>query len=160
MTLSEEKLEFPRAFLIWANLALLAWMFLAFFSVWFYNQFYSWLLLAFTAGAIYIILRRLGCSSCYYCKTCTSGFGRLAGVFFGTGFVKKGSVGNRLGFIAFIYILLAPLPTVFLILSIIQAFSALKVTIMVCLLSVTAYSVSTWMKKRPMNPKPAITETS
>ncbi len=46
---------------------------------------------------VYAVLRRIGCSSCYKCKACTSGFGRLAGAFFGKGFVKKESVGNRLG---------------------------------------------------------------
>ena len=62
------------------------------------------------AGIIYAILRRLGCSSCYRCKTCTSGFGRLAGAFFGKGYVKKESVSNRFGIIAFIYFLLCPVP--------------------------------------------------
>lgn len=145
--MTEEKLEFPRPFLIWANLAIFTWTLLAFLSVWFYNQFYGWLLLVLTASAIYMILRRLGCSSCYYCKTCTSGFGRLAGVFFGTGYIKKGSVGNRLIFVGFIYFLLAPLPAAFLILSIIQTVSALKTAILICLLSIIVYSTATWMKK-------------
>jgi hypothetical protein len=146
--LSEEKLDFKRPFLILGNLALLAWIFLAFFATWFYNQVYGWLLLLFTAAAIYMILRRLGCSSCYYCKSCTSGFGRLAGAFFGTGYLKKGSVGNRVGFIGFIYVLLAPLPIVLLTLSIIDVFAILKVAVLACLLAVTVYSLTTWFKKR------------
>jgi hypothetical protein len=148
--LSEEKLEFTQSFLVCANLVLLAWIFLAFFSMWFYSELYGWLLLAFTAAAVYMILRRLGCSSCYYCKTCTSGFGRLAGSFFGTGYGKKGSVGNRIGFVAFIYFLLAPLPAFFLILSTAQTFSLLKVVVLAGLLAVTVYSVSTWIRKSPM----------
>jgi hypothetical protein len=146
---SEDKLEFARPFLILGNLALLAWVFLAFFAVWFYNQVYGWLLLVFTAAAIYMILRRLGCSSCYYCKSCTSGFGRLAGAFFGTGYLKKGSVGNRHGVIAFIYVLLAPLPVALLALSTVQAFDILKVFVLVSLLALTAYSASTWRRKNP-----------
>ncbi len=146
--MSEEKLDFKRPFLILGNLALLAWIFLAFFATWFYNQVYGWLLLLFTAAAIYMILRRLGCSSCYYCKSCTSGFGRLAGAFFGTGYLKKGSVGNRVGFIGFIYVLLAPLPIVLLTLSIIDVFAILKVAVLACLLAVTVYSLTTWFKKR------------
>ena len=146
-TLSEEKLQFTRPFLIWGNLALLAWVFLAFFAMWFYNQIYGWLLLVFTAAAVYMILRRLGCSSCYYCKSCTSGFGRLAGAFFGTGYTKKGSVGNRKGFIVFIYFLLAPLPAAFLILSAVHAFAVVKGVVLACLLAVTFYSASTWSKK-------------
>ena len=153
IALTEEKLEFTRTFLLWANLALLAWIFLAFFGMWFYSELYGWLLVAFTAATVYMILRRVGCSSCYYCKTCTSGFGRLAGSFFGRGFTKKSSVGNRTGFVAFIYFLLAPLPAFFLILSTAQTFSILKVAVLAGLITVTVYSVSTWMRKRPINLK-------
>jgi hypothetical protein len=145
--LSEEKLEFSRPFLIYGNLALLAWMFLAFFAVWLYNQVYGYLLLLFTAAAIYLILRRLGCSSCYYCKSCTSGFGRLAGAFFGTGYTKKGSVGNRIGLVGFIYFLLFPLPLTFLAFSFMQAFSLLSVFFLICLVIVSVYSLSTWGRK-------------
>ncbi|MCW4011060.1 MAG: hypothetical protein NWF05_10655 [Candidatus Bathyarchaeota archaeon] len=142
--MSEEKLEFTRSFLVLGNLALLVWMFLAFFSAYFYSQVYGWLLLIFTAVTIYAILRRLGCSSCYYCKSCTSGFGRLAGVFFGTGYLKKGSVGNRKVLVGVIYALLALLPAAFLVLSLVEAFAVLKVAVLVCLLAVTAYSALTW----------------
>jgi hypothetical protein len=144
---NEDKLEFNRTLLIFGNLALLTWVFLAFFATWFYNQVYGWLLLIFTSAAIYMILRRLGCSSCYCCKSCTSGFGRLAGAFFGTGCIKKGSVGNRLGIVAFIYFLLAPFPVAFLCLSLSVAFSFLKVLVIACLLSVSLYSLTTWRKK-------------
>jgi hypothetical protein len=152
--MSEEKLKFTRPFLVYGNLALLAWVFLAFFATWFYNQVYGWLLLILTAAAIYLILRRLGCSSCYYCKACTSGFGRLAGAFFGTGFTKKGSVGNRIGFMVFIYLLLFLFPSVFLVLSIVQEFAVLKALVLGLLLAVSVYSFSTWAKKIPVASKP------
>ena len=145
--MSEEKIDFTRPFLIYGNLALLAWVFLAFLGAWFYNQILGWLLLVFTAAAIYLILRRLGCSSCYYCKACTSGFGRLAGAFFGTGFTKKNSVGNRIGFIGFIYFLLAPLPAALLIVSMLQVFALAKILVFVCLFIIAAYSFASWRKK-------------
>jgi hypothetical protein len=146
---SEEKLEFTQPFLILGNLALLAWVLLAFFASWFYNQVCGWLFFMLAAAAIYMILRRLGCSSCYNCKSCTSGFGRLAGAFFGTGYIKKRSVGNRLSLIAFIYILLVPLPVVFLALSLIQMLDALKVFTLAFLLAISVYSTSTWLQKKP-----------
>ena len=153
--MSEEKLDFTRPFLIYGNLALLAWMFLAFFAVWLYNPIYSYLLLLFTAAAIYLILRRLGCSSCYNCKSCTSGFGRLAGAFFGKGYTKKGSVGNRIGLVAFIYVLLAPLPVAVLGFSLMQAFDVVKVFVLACLLLISAYSASTWTRKKTRLPQAA-----
>lgn len=147
--MSEEKLEFKLPFLVYGNLALLAWIFLAFAALWFYSPLYSWLFLLFTAASIYLILRRLGCSSCYYCKSCTSGFGRLSGAFFGTGYTKKGSVGNRHGFVAFIYFLLAPLPMAVLISSILQEFSVLKLAFLAGLIAITVYSGLTWRKTQP-----------
>ena len=144
--MSEEKLDFTRPFLVYGNLALLAWIFLAFAALWFYCPLYSWLFLLFTAASVYLILRRLGCSSCYYCKSCTSGFGRLAGAFFGTGYTKKGSVGNRHGFIAFIYVLLAPLPMAALVSSMLQEFSVLKLALLAGLAALTVFSGLTWRK--------------
>ncbi len=145
--MGEEKVEFTRQLLILGNLALIAWVFLAFFGVLFYTIIYSWLYLILDAIVIYAILRRLGCSSCYKCKTCTSGFGRLAGAFFGRGFVKKESVGNRIGLVGFIYFLLLPLPAALIVLSMLQAFAVLKVIVLVCLLTLGAYSFSTWHKR-------------
>jgi len=142
--LTEEKLEFTRKFLVTGNLGLLTWVFLAFFSIFFYNQIAGWLYLLLLAFLIYAILRRIGCSSCYKCKTCTSGFGRLSGAFFGRGFIKKESVGNRLGFIIFIYALLFPLPLATLALSLSNTFSYEKITVLICLLIVALYSFSSW----------------
>jgi hypothetical protein len=145
--LTEEKLGFTRSLLILGNLALLAWIFLAFFSVFFYNPLYGWLYLLALAFIIYGILRRLGCRSCYVCKSCTSGFGRLAGAFFGRGSTKKQSIGNRIGVIGFVYFLLLPLPAAFLILALSATFSYLEVFVLVCLLAVAAYSFTTWLHR-------------
>lgn len=123
------------------NFGLLLWVFLASASVIFYNQVYGWLYLIFLFVTVYAILRRLGCSSCYLCKDCTSGFGRLAGIFFGRGFVKKQSVGNRLGWVVLVYVLLLPVPVVFLVLG---GFSVAAVFTLGCLLGVSGYSLSTW----------------
>jgi hypothetical protein len=141
--LSEEKLDFTRRLLVWGNLALLAWIFLAFFSVLFYNFLYGWLYLILLAFIVYAVLRRIGCSSCYKCKACTSGFGRLSGAFFGKGFVKKESVGNRIGLVAFVYILLLPIPVALLSISIARMFSLVKVLVLVCILAVAIYSFTT-----------------
>jgi hypothetical protein len=145
--MSDEKLDFTRKFIIWGNLALLAWVLLAFVGVLFYTPLYSFLYLIVDAIVIYAILRRLGCSSCYKCKACSSGFGRMAGSFFGRGFVKKESVGNRIALIGFTYFLLLPLPAAVLVLSMLRSFSFLKVFVLVCLLAVAAYSLSTWYKR-------------
>jgi len=141
--LTEEKLVFTRILLVGGNLLLLAWVFLAFFSVLFYNFLYGWLYLVLLAFILYGVLRRIGCSACYKCKTCTSGFGRLAGAFFGRGFVKKESVGNRFGVVVLVYVLLLPIPAVLLSFSLLGSFSFVKVFVLFCLLIVAAYSLTT-----------------
>ncbi len=143
--MSETKLEFSRRLLIGGNLLVLAWILLAFLSVLFYNQWAGWLLFLFDAFMVYAILRRLGCSSCYACKTCTSGFGRIAGAFYGTGTTKVGSVGNRKGLLAFIYVLLFPLPAGLLGASLMQEFTLVKVLVLLCLCAVSAFSLVTWL---------------
>jgi hypothetical protein len=145
--LSEEKLAFKRTFLVIGNLGLLAWILLASFCVVFYNQLYGWLYLVFLAFMVYVVLRRLGCSSCYNCKECTNGFGRLAGVFFGKGYVKKESVGNRIGLVGFIYVLLLPVHVVLSSLNFWHDFSYPKVLVLVCLLGLSVYSLSTWFNR-------------
>jgi L-lactate permease len=75
----------------------------------------------------------------------------LAGAFFGKGFVKKESVGNRIGLIAFVYFLLLPLPAALLVLSMRQGFSVLKVLVLVCLLATGAYSLITWYMRSTVN---------
>ena len=142
--MTEEKLDFSRRLLVLGNLALLAWIFLSFVSVLFYNLLYGWLYLVLLAVIVYVVLRRIGCSSCYKCKVCTSGFGRLAGAFFGKGFVKKESVGNRLGLVGLVYFLLLPLPTVLLSISLLTTFSYVKVLVLIGLLALAAYSLTTW----------------
>ena len=149
--MTEEKLELTRQLNILGNLGLLAWMFLAFFCVLLYSQIYGWLYLIVEAAVVYGILRRLGCRNCYRCKVCTIGFGRLAGAFFGKGFIKKESVGNRIGLIAFVYFLSLPLPAALLVLSMTQAFSVLKVLVLVCLLAIVAYSLTTWYTRSTVN---------
>jgi hypothetical protein len=144
--LTEEKLDLTRRLIVWGNLSLLAWVFLAFFSVLLYNWLYGWLYLIALAVIVYAVLRRIGCSSCYKCKVCTSGFGRLAGAFFGRGFVKKESVGNNRGVVAFVYVLLLPLPAVLLSGSLLGSFSYVKVLVMVCLLALGVYSLTSWSK--------------
>jgi hypothetical protein len=146
--LTEEKLDFSRNQLVFGNLAVLGWILLAFLGLWFYSQIGGWLMLAFNAFLVYGILRRLGCGSCYLCKSCTSGFGRIAGAFFGTGQLKKGSVDNRKGTVAFVYLLLFPLPTAFLSFLLLQEFNVFKVLDLVGLLAVSVYSAATWRKPK------------
>jgi hypothetical protein len=144
-----ETLVFTRRFLVLGNLGLLAWIFLASASVLFFNPIYGWFYLVFLVAMVYAVLRRLGCRSCYMCKACSSGFGRLAGDFFGRGYLKKASVGGRLGVVVLMYVLLLPVPAVFTVLA---GFSVVSVLVLGCLLILSTYSLSTWCNRQlPLN---------
>ena len=146
--MTEEKLDFSRNLLVFGNLAVLGWILLAFLGLWVYSQIGGLVMLVFNSFLVYGILRRLGCGSCYLCKSCTSGLGRIAGAFFGTGQLKKGSVGNRKGIVAFVYLLLFPVPTAFLSFSLLQEFNVFKVLVLAGLLTISVYSATTWRKPK------------
>lgn len=145
--MTEEKIKFTRRLLVLGNLGLLVWVFTAFFAVFLFNQIVGWLYLLFLVFMAYAILRRLGCSSCYKCKTCNSGFGRLAGAFFGSGAVHKESVGNRQGLVGFMYILLLVLPTVLLSVLILNTFSYVDVIVLVGIWALAAVSLGILFKR-------------
>jgi hypothetical protein len=149
---SPEKFEFKRPLLVLGNLAILAWVLLASLSLFAVNQWYGWLFLLFAAATIFLVLRRMGCSSCYYCKSCTSGFGRLAGWFFGNRTTKDLTNKTALGLVVFSYILLSFIPVALLAISLFQGFILLNSLVLICLAALTIYSLTTWISRRPKKP--------
>jgi hypothetical protein len=64
---------------------------------------------------------------------------------------QEESVGNRLGIVAFVYVLLLPVPTVALFFSLLRFLSLLKLLVLVCLLTVAVYSLTTWYNSSTVN---------
>jgi len=145
--LSGPKFDFSRRLVVFGNLTLLGWALMASLSLTLSNPLYACLLLLFTAAIIFLILRRLGCSSCYNCKSCTSGFGRLAGWFFGSRENKDLNNKTALVFVAVTYCLLIPIPLAMLSFSLVQEVTALKLLVLSCLLFVSIYSITTWLRR-------------
>src|SRR4030042_6255712 len=142
--MSQEKFEFKRSLLVFGNLTLSFWILLGAIAFWFYNPLAFWIFLLFAMFMVFAMLRRLGCSSCAYCTSCTSGFGRLSGWFFGRIPTKDLSSKTRLAFIGFIYCLLALVPSVFLVISIVEVFTVAKIMVLSGILVISLYSVATW----------------
>jgi hypothetical protein len=137
--MSDEKKDYSKSLLILGNLGITLWMVLGAVACWFYNPILGWLFLVSAFVMVFAILRRLGCNSCYYCKSCTSGFGKLADLFFGSGYMAgvNSSVGLK---VVFVYGLLGLVPIGFLIFSIMQEFAASKIAVLVFLLLLLIYS--------------------
>lgn len=149
--MAEEKLAFTRRLVVLGNLGLLAWILLAALNVLFYNYLWGWLYLAVLVFLVYGLLRQLGCvNGCFRCNICSGGFGRLAGAFFGRGSIKRESVGRRLVFVVFLYVLLLPVPVVFLALSPHGLASISGFFVLVCLLLLAGFSLFSWVPVRRM----------
>jgi hypothetical protein len=128
------------------NLAILAWTLVATVAVWLTYATATWIFPLLTLFMIYVLLRRLGCSTCAYCKTCTSGFGRLAGWFFGNDTTKDRSNKTALAFVLIIYCLLAVIPIYLIANSMIQGITEIKAIVLISILVLSIYSVATWLK--------------
>ena len=153
--MSDEKLEYTRTLLVSGNVALLLWMLISTLAVWFYSQVFAWVFLLLAAASIYLLLRRIGCSNCYNCKTCTSGFGRISGWFFGKRQLKDVNNKTALAFVVFIYFLLGPLSITLLFVTIGQTFDLLRIILVSWLAAILVYSALTWLK--PNHPKAQVT---
>ena len=142
---SNEAKEYSKALLTLGNLAIALWIVLSAVACWFFNQIFGWLFLVSAFILVFAVLRRLGCSSCYYCKTCTMGFGKLADLFFGSGYMA--GVNSSLSLkIVFVYGLLGMVPIAFLAFSIMQEPVATKIAVLVLILLLLFYSGS---RKKP-----------
>jgi hypothetical protein len=147
-TVGDEKFEYTRTLLISGNVAILVWTIIATIATWFYFQAIAWVFLLLDVAIVFLFLRRLGCSTCVYCKTCTMGFGRLAGWFFGKRELKDLSNKTAVAFVAIAYVFLSLVPAAVLTVSLVQAFDPFKMAVLLSLLAISIFSLATWSKTR------------
>jgi hypothetical protein len=144
-TISKDVKEYSKSLLIFGNLGIALWIVISAIACWFFNPLLGWFFLIFAFVLVFAVLRRLGCSSCYYCKSCTMGFGKLADLFFGSGYMA--GVNSSFGLkIVFVYGLLGIVPIVFLAFSIMQGFAVTKIAVLAFLLLLLLYS---GIRKKP-----------
>jgi hypothetical protein len=74
--------------------------------------------------------------------------GRLAALYFGKRSLKDYKETYGIATAIFFYALLGPFPAVFLLISTIQAFTVLKIVVLVGTLAISLYSGLTWRKTR------------
>jgi hypothetical protein len=117
-------------------------------SAWLINQWVGLLFLCFSAFSILIIIRRMMCNSCYYCKSCTSGFAKLSKLFLGGSHIPGIGNGTTLGMSIFIYIILTVIPASLLISSLVQEFSITKIVLLIGILAITSVNVLQKTKNR------------
>ena len=101
---------------------------------------------------IYGVLKFLGClRPCYQCIKCTYGLGRLAALYFGGRNLKDYKYNYGIGVAIFYYIFLGPFPAAVLFISTVQAFTTLKLGVLLVLLVLSFYSSLTWRTTQQPN---------
>jgi hypothetical protein len=105
-----EKIQVSKPQLLAGNLLALAWILLGTVGCWLINPLYGALFLGFSAFAVYGIVRRMTCNSCYYCKSCTKGLAKTSVLFLGVTRIPGLGKGTIIALNAVIYVALTLIP--------------------------------------------------
>ncbi len=125
--------------LLLGNLAIAIWIILGSLSLALFYPLAAILFIAVAAFLVFYEIGKKGCVTCYYCKNCTVGMGKLPYLFFkreGTANVNK----KAMKLFPFTFLLLSVLPIVLTIFSMLQEVTVLKVGLLVGLLVFSLYS--------------------
>jgi hypothetical protein len=131
--------DYSKTELYLGNFVLVVWIILGALS---FALFISWAALLFFGAAAFLVFYELGkhgCVTCYFCKTCTIGMGKLPDLFFrqkGTANVNK----RALKIFPFTYLLLSALPTVLTAISLLQGATMFKNGLLAAILGFSAYT--------------------
>ncbi len=141
MTVNEEKISAKPSILFSGNLILAVWLGLAAVGCYLVSPLVGVGFFLFSSFSVFIIVRRLLCNSCYYCKSCTRGFAKLAFLFLGANRIPGLSRGSIFGMSIFLYMILTAVPLWLLIDSVFQEFSLLKVSVLGLIVLISIYGV-------------------
>lgn len=148
MTNTEEKIETIRSRFAAGNFIALIWILIGTVACWLVNPWIGGFFLAFSTFSVYIIIRRLLCNSCYYCKSCTKGLAKLSILFLGANNVPGLGNGTINGMAIFIYTVLTIIPTIILLYALTPSFDALKIILLTCLLAISTATLIGRFKNR------------
>ena len=140
--------EYPKSSAVIGNLAMLLWILLGTIACWFSSPLLAGVYLAFALLMVFIVLRKLVCTNCYYYdKWCSIGWGKLSALFFSKGDIEKFSTSAGIKLAHLTYGLLTLIPLVLIIISIIREFTAVKAAVLVLLILISIYSGTLGRKK-------------
>jgi hypothetical protein len=122
------KRVYSKSELVFGNLAIFIWILLGTAACWLYVSFGAIIFLALASFLVYYELGKKGCVSCFLCKTCTIGLGKLPELFFTKTTVENLNVNRKaLKLFPLVYILLSLVPLVLTAFSIVQNFSIFNI---------------------------------
>ncbi|HLN46609.1 MAG: hypothetical protein ACM3WQ_02720 [Chloroflexota bacterium] len=131
--------EYSKPELIFGNLAIIFWISLGAAVCGIFYPLAAAAFFALVAFLIFFEVGKHGCVTCYYCKTCTIGMGKLPELFF----KQKGTANvNRraLKLFPLVYVLLSLIPVALLVFSLIQELVFYKLVLLTGILIFSAYT--------------------
>jgi hypothetical protein len=130
MSSVEEKIETVKSRFVTGNLFAVFWVILGTLACWIVNPLFGWVFLGFAFFSIYIIIRRMLCNSCYYCKSCTKGFAKLSILFLGANQIPGITKKSLVGMTVYIFIVLLVTPASVLASSLLVEYSLVKLIVL------------------------------
>jgi hypothetical protein len=131
--------DYSKAELTFGNLAIILWISLGALSCALFYPLTAFLFFGLAAFLIFYELGKHGCVTCYYCKTCTIGMGKLPGLFF-----RQGGTANvnpkALKLFPLVYLLLSALPLTLIVISFLQKVALYNAVLLVAVLGFSVYS--------------------
>jgi hypothetical protein len=133
--------------LVFGNMAIILWITLGSAAVGLFNLLASLGYFSLLAFLVFFELGKHGCVTCYYCKTCTIGMGKLPEFFF-----KKNGTANvnarALRMFPFVFTLLSVIPSFLVVFSAIQELVASKIVLVVAILCFSLYTGT--IRRKPL----------
>jgi len=142
--------EYPKSSIILGNVLMLLWIVLGTLCCWFFHPVVAWIYLVFAIVMVFVALRKLVCTDCYYYdKWCCIGWGKLSALFFKKGEIEKFPNTLGLKIAPLTYGLLSLIPLILISISLIQKFTFFffKIVILLLLLLISFYSGTVGRKK-------------
>jgi hypothetical protein len=131
--------DYSKSAIIFGNIAVIAWISLGAIACWFIHPLIGWSFLVLVSFSVYYILKKHCCKTCYYCKGCTIGFGKLPELFFSkTGTENVDATGLRM--FPYIYGVMTFVPTILLIVSLLNQFTLFKIIVLILLIGFSVFS--------------------
>jgi hypothetical protein len=141
---SRYRKEYSASELVFGNLAVILWIGLGAFACSLFSWLFALVFFGLVAFLVFYELGKKGCVTCYYCKTCTIGMGKLPELFFkkaGTANVN----GRALQLFPLTFLLLSALPMTLVVISLFQEIVVYKVAL---LAAIFVFSVYTGITRR------------
>ncbi|MBN1255420.1 MAG: hypothetical protein JXA50_09125 [Deltaproteobacteria bacterium] len=133
---------------------MLVWIGLGTIACWFVYPVVAWIYLGAAALMVFVVLRKLVCTNCYYYdKRCALGWGKLSVLFFSQGSIEQFSTCAGVKCAPLTYGLLTLIPLVFSVVAVVQEFTAIRIAVLVLLLAVSIYSGAVSRKQACINCK-------